>query len=253
MADVNFIRLSLPSFSAQNGCVCFITNPSVNFGRVLVGRTRVSPLKARTSSAGNGLSTLEPVVSIQLPGVNLEMGPQDFRVLEGVDTEGDQDEDNEEEDIEMNGERTEQVSNEEADVDREMELFEDMEMFVPPGAKISKDKPLRRIPCSNIYLGPYARDSRVKQAEFVKSSGGVEDCPDTKYPEFAMVGRSNAGKSSLINALVQRKSLAQTSKKPGISLTILDKQGYPFSLNTWYFLAYEVVAFSMCGYCIEPF
>lgn len=52
--------------------------------------------------------------------------------------------------------------------------------------------------------------------EFVKSSSRVKDCPKDHRPEFAVVGRSNVGKSSLINALVRKKEVALTSKKPGV-------------------------------------
>ena len=55
----------------------------------------------------------------------------------------------------------------------------------------------------------------IKNAEFIKSSAKVSDCPDGKYPEFAFTGRSNVGKSSLINFLTQRKKLAKTSATPG--------------------------------------
>lgn len=68
---------------------------------------------------------------------------------------------------------------------------------------------------SNILLSKYARDAQVNQAEFVKSSVRTEDCPSDGLPEFALVGRSNVGKSSLLNSLVRRKKLALTSKKPG--------------------------------------
>ena len=63
-------------------------------------------------------------------------------------------------------------------------------------------------------LGPYAGDSRVK--EVVKSSARARDCPKDSKPEFAILGRSNVGKSSLINALVRKKEVALTSKKPGL-------------------------------------
>jgi hypothetical protein len=62
---------------------------------------------------------------------------------------------------------------------------------------------------------PAARNARVKTAEFVKSSVKVEDCPGTGYPEFAVIGRSNVGKSSLINLITGRHSLALVSKTPG--------------------------------------
>ncbi|BAV95405.1 ribosome biogenesis GTP-binding protein YihA/YsxC [Ichthyobacterium seriolicida] len=52
-------------------------------------------------------------------------------------------------------------------------------------------------------------------AEFVTSSTNVEQCPSDNIPEYAFIGRSNVGKSSLINMLVRRKGLAKTSNKPG--------------------------------------
>ena len=50
---------------------------------------------------------------------------------------------------------------------------------------------------------------------FIKSAPGLADAPKAGYPEVLIVGKSNVGKSSLINALCQRKSLAFTSSKPG--------------------------------------
>ncbi len=55
----------------------------------------------------------------------------------------------------------------------------------------------------------------IKKAEFVKSSTKESDCPDASIPEYAFVGRSNVGKSSLINMLTSRKKLAKTSARPG--------------------------------------
>uniref|UniRef100_M8AWI4 GTP-binding protein n=1 Tax=Aegilops tauschii TaxID=37682 RepID=M8AWI4_AEGTA len=55
----------------------------------------------------------------------------------------------------------------------------------------------------------------VVNADFIKSSVRPDDCPRDGLPEFALVGRSNVGKSSLLNSLVRRKRLALTSKKPG--------------------------------------
>ncbi|MCF8379405.1 MAG: ribosome biogenesis GTP-binding protein YihA/YsxC [Bacteroidales bacterium] len=55
----------------------------------------------------------------------------------------------------------------------------------------------------------------INKAEFVKSSQKNSECPDTKLPEFGFIGRSNVGKSSLINMLTGRKSLAKTSTTPG--------------------------------------
>ncbi|CAI8331938.1 MAG: putative GTP-binding protein EngB [Bacteroidota bacterium] len=56
---------------------------------------------------------------------------------------------------------------------------------------------------------------RIKNARFVVSNSRVAQCPNTKLPEFAFIGRSNVGKSSLINMLTDRKKLAKTSGKPG--------------------------------------
>ncbi|GAB4245920.1 MAG: ribosome biogenesis GTP-binding protein YihA/YsxC [Ekhidna sp.] len=55
----------------------------------------------------------------------------------------------------------------------------------------------------------------IKSATFVKSSPNVEDCPREVLPEYAFIGRSNVGKSSLINHLTNRKKLAKTSGTPG--------------------------------------
>ncbi|CAN6295914.1 unnamed protein product [Urochloa humidicola] len=88
-------------------------------------------------------------------------------------------------------------------------------LFLPPGVEPGADvTPDMVIPGSNIVVGPYAGDARVKEAEFVKSSARARDCPKDDRPEFAVLGRSNVGKSSLINALTRRKEAALTSKKP---------------------------------------
>lgn len=91
-------------------------------------------------------------------------------------------------------------------------------LFVPPETQVSVDDPnlsARILKGSNIVLSKYTRDAQVVQAEFIKSSVRTEDCPSDGLPEFALVGRSNVGKSSLLNSLVRRKRLALTSKKPG--------------------------------------
>ncbi len=56
---------------------------------------------------------------------------------------------------------------------------------------------------------------RVKSAEFVISNTTYKKCPPENHPEYAFIGRSNVGKSSLINMLTNRKSLAKISTKPG--------------------------------------
>ncbi len=55
----------------------------------------------------------------------------------------------------------------------------------------------------------------IDNAEFIKSSASINDCPKAPFPEFAFIGRSNVGKSTLINMLVNRKKLAKTSSTPG--------------------------------------
>ena len=56
---------------------------------------------------------------------------------------------------------------------------------------------------------------KIKSAEFILSNSDVAKCPKDKFPEYAFIGRSNVGKSSLINMLMQRKNLAKTSGRPG--------------------------------------
>ncbi|MDH6358775.1 ribosome biogenesis GTP-binding protein YihA/YsxC [Parabacteroides sp. PF5-9] len=55
----------------------------------------------------------------------------------------------------------------------------------------------------------------IKSAEFVISNSDVRKCPEGERPEYAFIGRSNVGKSSLINMLTNKKGLAMTSQKPG--------------------------------------
>lgn len=56
---------------------------------------------------------------------------------------------------------------------------------------------------------------KIKNADFVISNTDVSKCPKDNLPEYAFIGRSNVGKSSLINMLTNHKSLAKTSGKPG--------------------------------------
>ena len=56
---------------------------------------------------------------------------------------------------------------------------------------------------------------KIKSADFVISNSDVARCPNEPLPEYAFIGRSNVGKSSLINMLTERKSLAKTSGRPG--------------------------------------
>lgn len=56
---------------------------------------------------------------------------------------------------------------------------------------------------------------KITSAEFVMSNSDVSQCPKDRLPEYAFIGRSNVGKSSLINMLVNHKGLAKTSGRPG--------------------------------------
>ena len=61
---------------------------------------------------------------------------------------------------------------------------------------------------------------KVNQAELVISAVRQEQYPDERIPEFALAGRSNVGKSSFINKMINRKALARTSSKPGKTQTL---------------------------------
>lgn len=61
---------------------------------------------------------------------------------------------------------------------------------------------------------------KVVNAQFISSAVKLSQCPSTGLPEIALIGRSNVGKSSLINAFTNRKGLAKTSSQPGKTRTI---------------------------------
>lgn len=61
---------------------------------------------------------------------------------------------------------------------------------------------------------------KISSATFLKSSVTTITCPPPKYPEYAFIGRSNVGKSSLINMLLNNEKLAKTSSTPGKTQTI---------------------------------
>lgn len=66
-----------------------------------------------------------------------------------------------------------------------------------------------------VYFSKIHSTMIIKTAEFVKSSGKWQECPEPNIPEYAFIGRSNVGKSSLINAMMNHKDLAKTSQTPG--------------------------------------
>lgn len=71
---------------------------------------------------------------------------------------------------------------------------------------------------------------KITKADFVTSSSAHDQCPEADFPEFAFIGRSNVGKSSLINMLTNHKKLAKVSGKPGKTQLINH-----FLINdTWY-------------------
>jgi len=84
----------------------------------------------------------------------------------------------------------------------------------------------------------------IKDATFTISSPSVDKCPEPKLPEYAFIGRSNVGKSSLINMLTGRKQLAKTSANPGKTQLInhflineqwylVDLPGYGYAKVSW--------------------
>ena len=77
----------------------------------------------------------------------------------------------------------------------------------------------------------------IKTAEFIISNTDPNLCPPANLPEYAFIGRSNVGKSSLINMLTQRKKLAKISGKPGKTQLInhfLINKGQKEEGKAWY-------------------
>lgn len=79
-----------------------------------------------------------------------------------------------------------------------------------------KDKPERQqaIQTQQLTL-PTSEFAKVRKAAYISSSVDLKGCPPQSLPEFAVIGRSNVGKSSLINMLTQSSKLAKVSKQPG--------------------------------------
>lgn len=83
----------------------------------------------------------------------------------------------------------------------------------------------------------------IKSAEFVISNEDVKKCPEGSLPEYAFIGRSNVGKSSLINMLTGKKGLAMTSQKPGKTILINH-----FMINkNWYLVDLPGYGFAQRG------
>jgi GTP-binding protein len=74
----------------------------------------------------------------------------------------------------------------------------------------------------------------VRSAAFLKSSAHPKECPPADLPEYAFIGRSNVGKSSLINCLVGRSALAKTSSTPGKTQLINHFAVNAGSEDAWY-------------------
>src|SRR6478735_4421419 len=108
---------------------------------------------------------------------------------------------------------------------------------------------------ANLALAERARKLFAGPITFLKSAPGLQFLPDPDYPEIAFAGRSNVGKSSLLNALTNRKSLARTSNTPGrtqelnyfdvgepVQIRLVDMPGYGFAdaprdmVKRWRFL-----------------
>ncbi len=83
----------------------------------------------------------------------------------------------------------------------------------------------------------------IKSAEFVVSNADVRKCPAGNLPEYAFIGRSNVGKSSLINMLTGRKGLAMTSQKPGKTLLI----NHFFINGSWFLVDLPGYGFAQRG------
>jgi len=71
---------------------------------------------------------------------------------------------------------------------------------------------------------------KIKESVFLKSAADVKNCPPPTMPEYAFIGRSNVGKSSLINMLTSNKKLAKTSSTPGKTQLI----NHFFINENWY-------------------
>lgn len=98
---------------------------------------------------------------------------------------------------------------------------------------------------------------KITSAAFVTSSTDWRKCPETHKPEFAFIGRSNVGKSSLINMLVDRRKLAKISSTPGKTQTVnhflVNEQWYLVDLPGYGYATASRTARSEWGKMIEQY
>ena len=91
----------------------------------------------------------------------------------------------------------------------------------------------------------------VKNAQYIISSPDVKDCPQSTLPEYAFIGRSNVGKSSLINMLCHNPKLAKTSQKPGKTLLInhflVRSEGVKELRSEWHLVDLPGYGFAQAG------
>lgn len=85
---------------------------------------------------------------------------------------------------------------------------------------------------------------KINKAQYVISSPNVGKCPVVHAPEYAFIGRSNVGKSSLINMLTGRKGLAKTSQTPGKTLLI---NHFTINNGEWYIVDLPGYGYAMRG------
>ncbi len=99
--------------------------------------------------------------------------------------------------------------------------------------------------------------SQITSAKFVKSSTHLDEFPDPKLSEFAFIGRSNVGKSSLINFLCNNRNLAKTSSKPGrtrlINHFLINNSFYFVDLPGYGFAKSSKIDRQRWGYFTENF
>jgi len=83
----------------------------------------------------------------------------------------------------------------------------------------------------------------IKSAEFVISNTDINKCPDNGLAEYAFIGRSNVGKSSLINMLTNKRGLAMTSSRPGKTLLV----NHFIINNEWYLVDLPGYGYATAG------